>query len=243
MALLEVHELQAGYGGLKVLQGLSLHVDKGELVSLLGGNGSGKSTTIKSILGFVRATHGTVSFDGREIQSSTTAAIIQAGIALVPEGRRVFPFMSVKENLLLGGWVRRHAKRELAQSLDEVLAIFPLLTERMSQNAGTLSGGEQQMLAMARALISKPKLVLMDEPTMGLAPRFVHTVFELIRSVNELGVAVLMVEQNAHAALRMTHRAYVLEHGVIAIEGRSADLLGHPRVRSAYLGEDIGADA
>ena len=242
MALLEIYELQAGYGGLKVLQGLNLHVEKGELVSLLGGNGSGKSTTIKSILGFVRATQGTVSFDGREIQSSTTAAIIQAGIALVPEGRRVFPFMSVKENLLLGGWVRRHAKRELAHSLDEVLTIFPLLKERMSQNAGTLSGGEQQMLAMARALISKPKLILMDEPTMGLSPRFVHTVFELIRSVNELGVAVLMVEQNAHAALRMTHRAYVLEHGVIAIEGRSVDLLGHPRVRSAYLGEDIGAN-
>ncbi len=243
MALLEVADIHAGYGGLKVLCGLSLQVQEGELVSLLGGNGSGKSTTIKSILGFVRVSSGSIRFDGQAIDAYPTPAVIQAGIALVPEGRRVFPFMSVRENLALGGWVRRKDKAELARTLEEVLAIFPLLTERLSQNAGTLSGGEQQMLAMARALVGKPKLILMDEPTMGLAPRFVQTVFELIRSVNRLGVAVLMVEQNVRAALRMTHRAYVLEHGVMAIEGRSAELLEHPRVRSAYLGEEMGFEA
>ena len=241
--LLSITDLQVAYGDLRVLRGVSLHVDAGELVSLLGGNGSGKSTTLKSILGLVRASAGEIRFDGERIDGLATPALVRRGLTLVPEARRIFPFMTVRENLELGVWVRRHDRAAVHDDLDRVMTLFPILRERLGQAGGTLSGGEQQMLAMARALMLRPRLVLMDEPSMGLAPAMVQQVFELIRAVNREGVAILMVEQNATAALQFTHRAYVLEQGVMAIEGASRDLLRHERVRTAYLGQlaDPGA--
>jgi len=235
--LLEIDNLHTAYGDLHVLQGINLRVAAGELVSLLGGNGSGKSTTLKTIIGFLRPTEGTIVFNGSRIDRLSTPEIIRRGITMVPEGRRVFPWMAVRENLALGSWVRRQQRAQVRQDLEHVLDLFPPLRARLGQLAGTMSGGEQQMLAMARALMMRPRLVLMDEPTMGLAPNLVETVFELIQTINRSGVAVLLVEQNAHAALGFTDRAYVLEHGRMAIEGASRELLRHERVRTAYLGE------
>lgn len=235
--LLQIDDLHVAYGQLRVLQGISLRIRAGGLVSLLGGNGAGKSTTQKAILGFVRATSGSIVFEGKPLGNLPVPEIIRRGITMVPEGRRVFPWMPVRENLALGAWVRRHRSEELKQDLDRVLDLFPILRARLGQLAGTMSGGEQQMLAMARALMMRPKLVLMDEPTMGLAPKLVDTVLELIQKINQSGVAILLVEQNARAALGFTDHAYVLERGRLAIEGRSADLLSDERVRSAYLGE------
>ena len=236
-ALLEVRDLHVAYGDLRVLQGVNLYVGPGELVSLLGGNGSGKSTTLKTILGLVKPGRGEIGFDGARVDGLSTPALVRLGLTLVPEARRIFPFMTVRENLQMGAWVRRHDRVAVADDLERVLALFPVLRERLGQAGGTLSGGEQQMVAMARALMARPKLMLMDEPSMGLAPAVVHSVFELIRTVNRQGVGILMVEQNATAALQFTHRAYVLEQGVMAIEGPSKDLLSHERVRTAYLGQ------
>jgi branched-chain amino acid transport system ATP-binding protein len=236
-ALLQIEDLHAGYGDLRVLSGVNLNVRSGELVSLLGGNGSGKSTTLKTILGIVRPQRGSIRFEGERIDGQTTPAIIRRGIGMVPEARRIFPWMTVRENLEMGAWVRRKDQPGVQKDLEYVLALFPRLRDRLQQLGGTLSGGEQQMLAMARALMQRPRLLLMDEPSMGLAPAFVQTVFEVIKKINHTGVSILMVEQNANAALRFTHRAYVLEQGVMAIEGSSRDLLSHDRVRTAYLGE------
>ncbi|HEY4659079.1 MAG TPA: ABC transporter ATP-binding protein [Gemmatimonadaceae bacterium] len=236
-SLLEIRDLHVAYGDLPVLRGVNLHVDAGELVSLLGGNGSGKSTTLKAILGLVKPRRGEIGFDGARVEGLATPALVRRGLTLVPEARRIFPFMTVRENLQMGSWVRRHDRAAVTADLERVLALFPLLRERLGQAGGTLSGGEQQMLAMARALMLRPKLMLMDEPSMGLAPAAVQSVFELIRAINREGVGILMVEQNATAALQFTHRAYVLEQGVMAIEGPSKDLLRHERVRTAYLGQ------
>jgi branched-chain amino acid transport system ATP-binding protein len=238
--VLEAHHLHASYGDLRVLSGVSLVVGAGEMVSLLGGNGSGKSTTLRTILGLVRPERGSVRFDGERIDGLPTAEVIRRGITMVPEGRRVFPWMTVRENLLLGAWVRRRRRADVARDLEGVMALFPVLRERLRQFGGTLSGGEQQMLAMARAIMLRPRLILMDEPSMGLAPAMVRRALEFIRTINAQGIAILLVEQNAKAALRMTHRAYVLEQGRVAIEGRSSDLLGDDRVRTAYLGELVG---
>jgi branched-chain amino acid transport system ATP-binding protein len=203
----------------------------------LGGNGAGKSTTQKAILGFVRPKSGQITFEGARLDTLSIPEIIKKGITMVPEGRRVFPFMEVRENLLLGGWVRRKHRAEIKHDFERVLDLFPILGKRLNQLAGTMSGGEQQMVAMARALMMRPKLVLMDEPTMGLAPKLVDEVLELIQTVNRDGIAVLLVEQNARTALGFTDRAYVMERGRLVIEGPSKDLLSDERVRSAYLGE------
>lgn len=235
--LLQIKDLHVAYCELRVLQGVSLEIKAGELVSLLGGNGSGKSTTQKTILGFVKPTSGLITFEGARLDTLSVPEIIRKGITMVPEGRRVFPFMSVHENLILGAWVRRKERAELKQDLERVLELFPILRTRLQQLAGTMSGGEQQIVAMARALMMRPKLVLMDEPTMGLAPKLVDEVLELIQTVNRNGIAVLLVEQNARTALGFTDRAYVLERGRLVIEGPSKDLLSNERVRSAYLGE------
>jgi branched-chain amino acid transport system ATP-binding protein len=235
--LLKIEDLHAGYGDLRVLSGVNLNIQRGELVSLLGGNGSGKSTTLKTILGIVRPQAGNIRIEGERIDGLTTPTIIRRGIGMVPENRRIFPWMTVRENLEMGSWIRRKDQRGVREDLKNVLDLFPRLRDRLHQLGGTLSGGEQQMLAMARALMQRPRLVLMDEPSMGLAPAFVQTVFEVIKEINQTGVSILLVEQNANAALRFTHRAYVLEQGVMAIEGPSRELLSHDRVRTAYLGE------
>lgn len=235
--LLQIEDLHVSYGALRVLQGVSLQIKAGELVSLLGGNGAGKSTTQKAILGFVRPKSGKITFEGARLDTLSIPEIIQKGITMVPEGRRVFPFMEVRENLLLGGWVRRKQRAEIKHDFERVLDLFPILRKRLNQLAGTMSGGEQQMVAMARALMMRPKLVLMDEPTMGLAPKLVDEVLQLIQTVNRDGIAVLLVEQNARTALGFTDRAYVMERGRLVIEGPSKDLLSNERVRSAYLGE------
>jgi branched-chain amino acid transport system ATP-binding protein len=216
---------------------LALGVGRGEIVCLLGGNASGKSTTMKVILGLVRPRSGTVTFAGRSTLELSTPAIVRAGIGSVPEARRLFPEMTVRENLLMGAYLRSD-KREVAQDLARMLDLFPRVAERLNQRAGTLSGGEQQMVAMARALMGRPRLICMDEPTMGLSPLFVDRVLELIAAINQQGTAVFMVEQNASLALSIAHRAYVLQTGRIALEGPAKALLHDPRIRDAYLGGD-----
>ena len=225
--------VRGGYGGIEVLHQVSLEVKPGELVCLLGGNAAGKSTTMMTILGMVRATHGTIHWEGQEIQGRPTADIVKRGIAIVPEGRRIFPRMSVEENLELGAWLRQG---DIKEDLERVYNRFPRLAERRWQHAGTLSGGEQQMLAMGRALLSRPRLLLLDEPSMGLAPALVDQVFDLIVQIHEEGVAILLVEQNARKALSVSSRGYVLTQGTIALEGTGTDLLKSEEVRHAYLG-------
>jgi branched-chain amino acid transport system ATP-binding protein len=215
-------------------------VAEGEIVCLLGGNASGKSTTMKTILGLLKPRSGTVTFDGKVISGLPTPRIIRAGIGSVPEARRLFGAMTVRENLLMGAFIRSDATA-VRQDLDRVLAIFPRLRERLAQRAGTLSGGEQQMVAMARALMGRPRLICMDEPTMGLSPRFVDTVLELIAAINGQGVTIFMVEQNASLALRIAHRGYVLQTGRIALSGPAASLAADPRIRDAYLGGEAAA--
>jgi branched-chain amino acid transport system ATP-binding protein len=215
---------------------VSLEVGEGEIVCLLGGNASGKSTTMKTILGVVRPTGGTVELDGQVINDVRTAQRIERGLAIVPENRRVFPRMSVRENLEMGAFLRRD-RLSVEGDLERVLGLFPRLRERLAQAAGTLSGGEQQMLAMARALMARPRLLLMDEPSMGLSPRLVQQNFELIQDINRSGVTVFVVEQNAAMALAIAHRGYVLRTGEIVMSGPAPELLRSPGIRQAYLGE------
>jgi branched-chain amino acid transport system ATP-binding protein len=215
---------------------VSLEVGEGEIVCLLGGNASGKSTTMKTILGVVRPTGGTVELDGQVINDVRTAQRIERGLAIVPENRRVFPRMSVRENLEMGAFLRRD-RLSVEGDLERVLGLFPRLRERLAQAAGTLSGGEQQMLAMARALMARPRLLLMDEPSMGLSPRLVQQNFELIQDINRSGVTVFVVEQNAAMALAIAHRGYVLRTGEIVMSGPDPELLRSPGIRQAYLGE------
>ena len=232
--LLELDGVDTFYGPIHILQDVNLHVGAGELVCLLGGNASGKSTTLKTILGIVRPRNGAVRFAGEDVTKRATAHRIARGLAIVPENRRVFAPMTVLENLEMGAYLR--PKADLKEEFDRVYDLFPLLYERRRQLAGTLSGGEQQMLAMGRALMSKPKLLLMDEPSMGLAPILVERSFEIIGQVHEAGVAMLVVEQNANVSLSIADRGYVLSTGRVVLEGAASDLLENEDLRKAYLG-------
>jgi branched-chain amino acid transport system ATP-binding protein len=227
------------YGPIQALFDLTVHVNQGELVCLLGGNASGKSTTMKTVLGLVRPRAGQVRLDGRPIDHLSTPDRIRRGIGAVPEARRIFPEMTVRENLLMGAYTRTDRAAVRADE-ERVLGLFPRLRERLTQLGGTLSGGEQQMLAMARALMLRPRLICMDEPTMGLSPLFVDRVLELIATINREGVTIFMVEQNANLALQIAHRGYVLQNGRIVLQGSAADLLADPEIRTAYLGEAGG---
>jgi branched-chain amino acid transport system ATP-binding protein len=233
--LLRLENLHAGYGPIEALRGLELVVAPGELVCLIGANGAGKTSTLRAISGLLPPARGRIVFDGREIQGDEPAAILRAGIAHCPEGRRVFPYLTVEENLAMGAYVRRD-RSAIADDLERACQHFPILAERRRQMAGTLSGGEQQMLAIARALMARPRLVLFDEPSLGLAPTVVELTFSIIADIRRRGTTVLMVEQNAYAALRMADRAYVLETGRIVLEGAARDLLDDDHVRRAYLG-------
>ena len=233
--LLELSQVDTFYGPVQVHFGLDLEVRAGEIVSLLGGNASGKSTTMKLILGLLRPRSGEVRLDGESTLALSTPQIVRRGVASVPEARRLFPAMTVRENLLMGAYTRRD-RAAIADDLARVLDLFPRVKERIAALAGTLSGGEQQMVAMARALMSRPRLICMDEPTMGLSPLYVDRVLALIDEVNRSGVAVFMVEQNASLALQIAHRGYGLQTGRIALSGAAPDLLRDPRIRDAYLG-------
>jgi branched-chain amino acid transport system ATP-binding protein len=233
---LEIKNLSAGYGPIQVLQSLNLRVEPGELISVIGPNGAGKSTLLRTISGLIRPTSGSVVFDGKQIEKMPADQIVRQGLIHVPEGRRIFSRLSVLENLEMGAYTRRDA---IAKDLDDVFGLFPRLAERRSQKAGTLSGGEQQMLAIGRALLSKPKLLVLDEPSMGLAPLIVRSIFEIIQKIRAQGVMVLLVEQNALQALSLADRGYVLENGRIVLEGSAKDLLASEAVRRSYLGESL----
>jgi branched-chain amino acid transport system ATP-binding protein len=235
--VLEVLDLKVSYGAIRALDGLSFSVPAGAIVALLGANGSGKSTAIRAITGLAAPQGGRIVFSGREIQGLPPHEIIQAGLAVVPEGRRIFANLTVYDNLLLGAY-RRRDQEALARDLAELFDTFPRLGERRHQAAGTLSGGEQQMLALGRALMSRPRLLLLDEPSLGLAPLLVREVFAVISRLHQQGVTILLVEQNAAAALNLAHYAYILETGRVVLEGRGSQLLAHPRLKDAYLGED-----
>ena len=234
-ALLRLEDLHAAYGPVAALRGLDLAVAPGELVCLIGANGAGKTSTLRAISGLLPPTRGRIVFDGLEIQRAAPARILEAGIAHCPEGRRVFPYLTVEENLRMGAYVRRD-RRAIAEDVERVCTHFPILAELRRQMAGTLSGGEQQMLAIGRALMARPRLILFDEPSLGLAPTVVETTFEIIADIRRRGTTVLMVEQNAYLALRMADRGYVMETGRIVLAGPAADLLADDHVRRAYLG-------
>jgi branched-chain amino acid transport system ATP-binding protein len=232
--VLEVRSLRAGYGAIEVLRGVDLDVGAGEIVALLGSNGAGKSTLNNNVSGLYRPFGGTIAFDGQAIAGAPSMRIVDAGLVQVPEGRRVFPNLSVRVNLELGSYRRGRAAR--AKNLERVLAVFPRLSERMTQLAGTLSGGEQQMLAIGRGLMSEPRLLILDEPSLGLSPLLVEEMFTLIGRLNRDGLAILLVEQNVVQSLAIAHRAYVLENGRIALSGVAAELAEHPELRKSYLG-------
>ncbi|MEV4247867.1 ABC transporter ATP-binding protein [Streptosporangium canum] len=233
--MLEIHGLDVHYGGVHALRGLSLTVAPGEIVALLGNNGAGKTTTLSAVSGLVRSTAGKVDFDGRDITREKPHKIAERGLVHVPEGRRVFSTLTVHENLQLGGYLVRD-QAEIRKRIERVYELLPRLAERRAQQGGTLSGGEQQMLAIGRALVTGPRLLLLDEPSMGLAPLVVASVMELIAGINAEGTSVLLVEQNATAALKIAHRGYVIENGECVLDGPAADLREDPRVVEAYLG-------
>jgi branched-chain amino acid transport system ATP-binding protein len=233
--MLRLEGLRAGYGPIEALRGVDLEVRQGELVCLLGANGAGKSSTLRAISGLLRARAGRIEFDGRDIHGREPSDVLRAGIAHCPEGRRVFPYLTVRENLAIGAYVRRDTDG-VAADLERVYSYFPILAERRGQVAGTLSGGEQQMLAIGRALMARPRLILFDEPSLGLAPTVVETTFAIIADIRRAGTTILMVEQNARLALRMADRGYVMESGRIALSGPARDLMNNDHVRAAYLG-------
>ncbi|MEO7586433.1 MAG: ABC transporter ATP-binding protein [Arachnia sp.] len=236
--LLDARDLNVHYGHFHALQNVSYTIAPGEIVSLLGGNACGKSTTMKTLLQLVPLTSGEVIFDGASTAAESTAGVVARGIASVPEARRVFPEMTIEDNLLVGAHTRRDGRAAIRRDVAAQYELFPRLAERRSQLAGTMSGGEQQMLAFARALMSRPKLICMDEPTMGLAPKIVDQVLDIIQRINrELGISVFMVEQNAELALSIAHRAYVLVNGVVTLSGGANELIRDPRIREAYLGQ------
>jgi branched-chain amino acid transport system ATP-binding protein len=234
--VLSVKDLVVHYGAIQALSGVSLEVGEGQVVALIGANGAGKTTTLRAVSRLVRPTSGTVTFHGEEITGLRSHEIAARGLAHAPEGRGIFLNLTVQENLDLGAYLRRD-RGGIAEDLDRSFALFPILKERRSQVGGTLSGGEQQMLAVARALMGRPRLLLLDEPSLGLAPQVVERIFEVLREVNRGGVAMLLVEQNAHKALQIAHHAYVLETGAVAMQGTGRELLASPEVRKAYLGE------
>jgi branched-chain amino acid transport system ATP-binding protein len=236
MALLEVRELKVGYGGIAAVRGIDFDVAQGELVALIGANGAGKTTTLKALAGMIAPSGGSVHFEGKSITRTPSHKLIRQGVALVPEGRGVFTRLTVEENLAMGAYIRDD-RAGVRTDLERMFGLFPRLKERRAQVAGTLSGGEQQMLAIGRALMSRPRLLLLDEPSMGLAPLMVQKIFEVIRGVSQEGVTILLVEQNARLALEVASRGYVMESGEITLADGSAALLASPQVRQAYLGE------
>ncbi len=238
--MLRLRNVDAGYGSLVVLRRVSLHVSPGEIVTIVGANGAGKTTLLRTIAGLVRARAGELGFDGKDVTRAATERIVASGCSLVPEGRQVFAPMEVRENLLLGAHVQyaRGRRREVADDLERVYGLFPILKTRERQLAGTLSGGEQQMLAIGRALMARPKLVMLDEPSMGLAPLVVRDIFAIVKRISEEGTTVLLVEQNARSALRIASRGYVLETGRIVLQGTSEELLQNRDVQRAYLGSE-----
>jgi branched-chain amino acid transport system ATP-binding protein len=236
MAMLEVKNLEVYYGVIQAIKGISFEVNQGEVIALIGANGAGKTTTLQTITGMIQPSAGEIIFDGVDISKIPGHKIVSMGMAHVPEGRRVFAQLSVYENLKMGAYTRKD-KAEIAASLERVYKSFPRLQERRNQLAGTLSGGEQQMLAMGRALMSKPKIILMDEPSMGLSPIFVEEIFSIIREISSEGTTVLLVEQNAKKALEISNRAYVLETGNIVLSGNAHELMNNDSIKKAYLGE------
>jgi branched-chain amino acid transport system ATP-binding protein len=245
MPLLELHDVHIHYGGIEAVKGIDLQVEEGGIVALIGGNGAGKTTTLKTISGIKRPTEGSIIFEGKHIEGLPAHRIVSMGIGHAPEGRRIFARMTVRENLEMGLYAasgkrgdRAHKHRAAKEALDRVYALFPRLSERESQPGGTLSGGEQQMLAIGRALMTRPQVLMLDEPSMGLAPMLVERIFEIIREINEQGTTILLIEQNAHMALNVAGRGYVLESGKIVLEDSAKALLGNDQVRKAYLGEE-----
>jgi branched-chain amino acid transport system ATP-binding protein len=236
VSLIALEGLQVAYGGIRAVKGISLEVRAGELVCLIGANGAGKTTTLRAITGLLHPTAGRILYDGRDIAGLKSHVISRQGLALVPEGRGVFAQLTIEENLAMGAYARRD-RAGVAADVERAFTLFPRLKERRRQTAGTLSGGEQQMLAISRALMSRPKLLLLDEPSMGLAPLMVERIFEVVRSISAEGVTMLLVEQNARLALEVSHRGYVLESGLVTLSGEASSLLHDPRIREAYLGE------
>jgi len=236
MSMLEIKDLEVYYGMIQAIKGVSFDVNEGEVIALIGANGAGKTTILHTITGLINAQKGSVWFEGKDITKVPAHKIVSMGMAHVPEGRRVFANLTVLQNLKMGAYTRKD-KTEIEQTLDSIYKRFPRLMERQNQLAGTLSGGEQQMLAMGRALMSHPKIILMDEPSMGLSPIFVNEIFDIIRAVSESGTTVLLVEQNAKKALSIADRAYVLETGKIVLSGKASDLLNNDSIKKAYLGE------
>ena len=234
--MLELADLHTYYGNIRAMRGLSLSVERGEIVTLIGGNGAGKTTTLRTILGLVRPRRGSVTFNGTRVDTLATDRIVRLGVAQSPEGRHIFPRMSVLENLELGAFARRD-RDGIAPDLERVLSLFPRLRERLTQKGGTLSGGEQQMLAISRALMARPELLLLDEPSMGLSPILVETIFRIIQDINRQGTTILLVEQNASRALQLASRGYVMDSGEVTMSGDAKALLADPKVRAAYLGE------
>lgn len=243
--LLEVRNLKLSYGGITAVKGIDFYINSGELVTLIGANGAGKTTTLKVIAGLLKPSSGSIHFLGSAIGGQPAYELAELGVGLVPEGRGVFARMTILENLQMGAYVRQgsHSAKSIGHDLEVVLETFPRLRERLSQLAGTLSGGEQQMVAIARAMMARPKLLLLDEPSMGLAPLMVETIFGVIQDLNQHGMTILLVEQNARLALSMADRAYVLESGVITLSGTANELLNDDRVREAYLGVDVKTSA
>ena len=233
--MLKLRDLTAGYGKSEVLQGVSLDVGEGEIVTLVGANGAGKTTTLRALCGLIPATGGSIEFDGHALLGKAPHDIVELGISMVPEGRQLFPFLTVEENLLMGAY-KRAARSVRVERMAEVLDIFPRVRERLPQMAGSLSGGEQQMVAIARGMMAGPKLLVMDEPSLGLSPLLVEQMFDVVRLVASRGTTVLLVEQNVFHTLKLADRGYVLENGAIALTGTGAELLGNPHVRRAYLG-------
>ncbi|KPL82964.1 amino acid ABC transporter ATPase [Thermanaerothrix daxensis] len=233
--MLEVHNLNVYYGAIHALQGISFHVEEGEIVTLIGANGAGKSTTLRTISGLLRTRTGYIRYKGRDITNTPAQEIVKMGISHVPEGRKIFAPLTVRENLLMGAYTRNDPN-EIQRTMERVFASFPRLKERINQLGGTLSGGEQQMLAMGRGLMSRPTLLLLDEPSMGLSPILVEEIFRIIQEINQQGTSILLVEQNAHMALSIAHRAYVLETGRIVLSGTAKEVAENPMVKAAYLG-------
>jgi branched-chain amino acid transport system ATP-binding protein len=234
--MLTLENIYVGYGAIEALKGVSMHVGQGEVITLIGANGAGKTTTLRTITGLLNPSRGRVLYEGEDISGTPTHKLVARGIAMSPEGRGVFANLTVRENLQMGAYLQKD-KRKIAEDTERAFRMFPRLKEREKQKAGTLSGGEQQMLAMGRALMSRPRLLLLDEPSLGLAPLVVHTIFEAIDEIRGEGTTILLVEQNAHAALGHSDRAYVLETGHIVMEGPSKELAADPRIKEAYLGE------
>jgi branched-chain amino acid transport system ATP-binding protein len=235
VALLEINDLDVHYGAIHALRGVSMKVEEGQIVTLIGANGAGKSTSLRAVSGLLRPTRGSIRFDGKDITGRAPHLIVRSGVAQVPEGRGIFPNLTVDENLEMGCYTRRD-RAEIAKDRDRVCELFPRMLERLKQNAGTLSGGEQQMLAIARALLARPRLMLLDEPSLGLAPQLVQTIFRIIREINRTGTTIFLVEQNAHMALNVAHHAYVIEVGRIVMSDDAKRLAASDEVRKAYLG-------